>query len=505
MGLYRPTVTRSDKHGRKTRKKSSVWWGSFRDPRTGESVRISLKTQDRKSAQLALSDAIHRAHQESAGLVNPFEKELSRPLADHIEDWHAALRGKGNAPKHAGLLKTRATAIVNGCRFIAWSDISASRVQGFLKTLRDGGKSAQTANFYLQAIKQFAKWMVADRRAPESPIAHLSGFNTRTDRRHDRRSLTADELRSLLTVTRTQPRRYGLDGPVRTILYQLVCETGLRAEECRTLTPVSFRFDSDQPMVTVGAAYTKNRQTCELPLRLATAKTVTELVRELGDDVHPFRFWKDRGARMLKADLEAAGIAYVDSAGRYADFHALRHTFVTNLASGGVHPKDAQILARHSTIGLTMDRYTHRAVGDVANAPSVLPDLSDRGPDRDSMRATGTYDVDEIETGCCTSVVQTGHFGGSRAESADVGRSGNDGDSPRVGSCAKVLPSQSVTCGAGRTVSPTDGHNATVAQLAEQRFCKPQVAGSSPTGGCSVSPAFSSTSSSIARSCARLS
>ena len=31
--------------------------------------------------------------------------------------------------------------------------------------------------------------------------------------------------------------------------------------------------------------------------------------------------------------------------------------------------------------------------------------------------------------------------------------------------------------------SPTPGIFATVAQLAEQRFCKPQVAGSSPVGG----------------------
>ena len=38
-----------------------------------------------------------------------------------------------------------------------------------------------------------------------------------------------------------------------------------------------------------------------------------------------------------------------------ADFHALRHTFVSNLANS----KMAQPLARHSTITLTMDRYTH--------------------------------------------------------------------------------------------------------------------------------------------------
>jgi len=36
---------------------------------------------------------------------------------------------------------------------------------------------------------------------------------------------------------------------------------------------------------------------------------------------------------------------YVDDTGRYADFHSLRHTFISNLAVAGVHPKTAQRLA----------------------------------------------------------------------------------------------------------------------------------------------------------------
>ena len=62
---------------------------------------------------------------------------------------------------------------------------------------------------------------------------------------------------------------------------------------------------------------------------------------------------------MIRRDLDEAGIPYRDDAGRVADFHSLRHTFITNLARGGVHPKVAQALARHSTITLTMDRYSH--------------------------------------------------------------------------------------------------------------------------------------------------
>lgn len=81
-------------------------------------------------------------------------------------------------------------------------------------------------------------------------------------------------------------------------------------------------------------------------------------------------------ARVLREDLEAAGIPARDAQGLVVDFHALRHTFITNLAQGGVHPKTAQALARHSTITLTMDRYSHSNRADEARALSALPDLS---------------------------------------------------------------------------------------------------------------------------------
>jgi len=61
--------------------------------------------------------------------------------------------------------------------------------------------------------------------------------------------------------------------------------------------------------------------------------------------------------KMFRKDLEDAGIPYRDCKGRVADFHSLRHTFISNLVDGQVHPKVAQKLARHCTITLTMDRY----------------------------------------------------------------------------------------------------------------------------------------------------
>jgi hypothetical protein len=65
--------------------------------------------------------------------------------------------------------------------------------------------------------------------------------------------------------------------------------------------------------------------------------------------------------------------------------------FITSLATSGVHPKDAQTLARHSTITLTMDRYSHVSLRDSAFALAMLT-----MPSRQSstvVEATGTDDA----------------------------------------------------------------------------------------------------------------
>ena len=64
-----------------------------------------------------------------------------------------------------------------------------------------------------------------------------------------------------------------------------------------------------------------------------------------------------------------------DSRGKFADFHALRHMFITNLVRAKVDPKMAQTLARHSDIRLTMDIYTHMDQQEKSVAIDRLPGL----------------------------------------------------------------------------------------------------------------------------------
>ncbi len=72
-------------------------------------------------------------------------------------------------------------------------------------------------------------------------------------------------------------------------------------------------------------------------------------------------------------------LLYVDSQNRYADFHSNRHTFITNLSLAGVSPRDAQELARHSDIRLTMGVYTHIGIEDKARAIGRLGGLEGGG------------------------------------------------------------------------------------------------------------------------------
>ncbi len=231
--------------------------------------------------------------------------------------------------------------------------------------------------------------MVDDRRANESPLTHLKGLNTRTDRRHDRRALEPDELRRLLETTRNAPERFGMTGTERAMLYRVAVETGLRANELRTLKVNS--FDLTVCTVTVQAGHSKHRREDILPLRPDTATELTNVLGAKLPNAEAFRMpSKYRVVKMLRADLADAKIDYVDDSGRFADFHSLRHSTGSLLAASGAHPKVAQAIMRHSTVELTLSRYSHIYAGQESEAVAGLPDLSQPSRESQQAQATGT-------------------------------------------------------------------------------------------------------------------
>jgi integrase len=258
------------------------------------------------------------------------------------------------------------------------------------------GNSIQTSNHYLAAIKQFCRWLVRNGRTAKNPFADLSGGNVRLDRRHDRQTLSAGQLRSLLEKTRDSDRLFrGLAGRDRMALYATACGIGFRRNELASLTPEHFDL-GDSPTVTISARKAKNRTRETLPLASALADLLRAYLegKPAGLPLWPGT-WVQRAAEMLRLDLEPAGIPYVvpgPDGPLYADLHSLRHSFVALLDQAGVSLKQAMQLARHSDPKLTMARYGKARLSDLAGAVDRLPDLTT--PANRTMpvilRATGT-------------------------------------------------------------------------------------------------------------------
>ena len=102
----------------------------------------------------------------------------------------------------------------------------------------------------------------------------------------------------------------------------------------------------------------------------------------------------------MQHDLRRAGVPYKTDKGQ-ADFHALRHTYLSRLGRSGASPKAMQLLARHTTVELTLGRYTHASLFDLASAVGGLPPLpvgeSSDGSEGQILRATGTDDSVQIQ------------------------------------------------------------------------------------------------------------
>ena len=312
-------------------------------------------------------------------------------LLRHISDFEISLRAKGNSNDYVTLKVNRVKSLVEGCKFTTWGDISATKIEAHLYKLQQPkgkklGISAQTFNFYVQAIKQFCTWMVRNGRANQSPVAHLSSLNVNIDRRHERRALTVLEMQNLVNTALNGGTRRGrvkdgrlaweMTGLERALLYRLAMETGFRSSELRSLTKNSVVFDDQSAFVVVGAAYSKRKREDRQPLKDETADLLRKYIATRLDDEPLFNMPpKNNVAKLiLRPDLKAAGIEYKDAQGRFADFHSLRHSFVTHIGRSGAHLKTTQDLARHSTPTLT-NRYTTGFLEDQISAVQALPDL----------------------------------------------------------------------------------------------------------------------------------
>ena len=451
MRVYQEYFT--DKDGK--RKKTSKWYLDFAD-HLGRRHRIPGFTEKRQTERLGnnieallsckiagqmpdgnLQQWIETLPNKllkkltSIGLVHVTRSENRKILMEHLADWKKSLLAEENTSEYANLQYNRAKKIMTGCNFVTWTDISASKIQDFIKALKDirikkvensEGKlepveikkpvSKKTKNYHLQAVKQFCKWMKLDNRATIDPVSHLQPVTVFKSDENTRAALEHAETVRLIQAANNSGVRYNIEGSERALVYRFAAETGLRAKEIRSLG--AFSFDFNDLTVKVIDKESKNRKETILPLRADTAEILKNKFRGKLPNAPAFRLpSKYNMAKMLRSDLKAARTAWLKEAehnpqeyeirkksdflkpikngNERVDFHSLRHTFGTLLASSGVNPKVSQELMRHSDINLTMSRYTHTVRGQLHRAVDDLPDLPLH--QQQEIKATGTDDM----------------------------------------------------------------------------------------------------------------
>ena len=487
--LIRRTYTKVDpKTGKRVRKKTRKWYGQFVDA-DGTTKRVPL-CADKAAAQAMLAELVRKTERKRAGIIDKTVESSSIPISQHIEDFKRHLRTKELTEKYVKNVISRVSILVNGCGFKQLRDLEATSVSEWLAEARDGnphsysgqplrgiatsyaeicsafgvtertvslwrkkgapidpknendigaiwqwrqeqqakigGISRATSNCYLHALKLFVNWLCDEDRICENPLRRLKDLKAGIERRHRRRSISADDFHRLVEVTFRSPKVFrGLNGTDRAMLYLVATNTGLRARELASIRCSDLNLTANPPTITVEAAFSKSRRRDVQPIRADIARVLDEWAQNRPEkQLWPGR-WYYVAAQMLRRDLSLADIPYVDESGGFFDFHSLRHQFISNLARAGVHPKLAQILARHTKISLTMDCYTHLDIGQAAAALDELPELPCReleilndpnkkrlapslAPKSDSHRR----DVSSHDTGCETENIKKRNDGG---------------------------------------------------------------------------------------------
>ena len=400
--LYKkPVVLVDPKTGEKTKTQSKKWWGRYVDA-DGVERRVPLAAEKR-IAQKMLADLVGKVEQ---GIQNdPIAEAVKVPIEFHIDDFEQHLAAKDDTPLHVRQTVRRVERYVSETKRRSIDKIDVTSAEGFLAKLRKQEKlSLETCNHYLRAMKTFCNWLVKTNRLLRHPLLSLSLFNADSDRRHARRPLDATEFQYLLRAASAGENIEQMSGEDRHMFYILASWTGFRKGELGSVTLRNFKLDGEYPTLTIHGAYSKRRREdvqflhpdvvtefkiwaakkkpgpdeILFPVSEKTCGVERKTSKMLERDLHSAReVWINEANSVAERESRESSdfLKYVDSHGKFADFHGLRHTFVTNLCRANVSPKMAQLLARHSDIKLTMQIYTHVAPEEQAAAIKSLPGL----------------------------------------------------------------------------------------------------------------------------------
>ncbi len=329
------------------------------------------------------------------GMIDERRIAAAAPIERLIAAWEESIRARGVSKAHLKATVERARRILDAVGVERWLDVDVLRVQAELTSRTQGEKGWGVArhNHHVGSLRQFGKWLAREKIVAENVLAGLNTLGKGSEApRHPRRSLPPVEFEKLLRATlKSTVRVMGMQPKDRAELYWTAAFTGLRAREIAdfavhwarwstmTENPETGKKRRVPAYLLPGAHETKGGKTSGRVDPIVLQSDLEAMLKRRCAGKAPRarvfpRFNRKRGAAMLRADLKAAGIPYIDEAGEYFDFHALRHLFITWAGDTRPSPQTHQGIARHSDYKLTA-HYSHPQILDYAEVVEEMPHL----------------------------------------------------------------------------------------------------------------------------------
>jgi len=319
---------------------SSVYTAKWRDG-SGLIRKQSTGCRELATARTVLTDLMKRAENVQAGVRTAAEDSvldhLATPIGEHVADYLDSLRskhGKGGRMRvsamHVYNVGNCLNRIVADCSFTRLRDLNRRRVDRWVREQRaeEHPSSARTINRHWAALNAFGNWCVSSGRLASNPFARPPKLDESSDRRRQRRALTADEIRRLLYVARIRPlaergretvhrsaksrdgrrtwtrkpltwktidaaakhARDTLDpafveeldrtGRERALIYKTLVLTGLRRGELASLTVGQLELDGSTAYIRLNAGDAKSGSGADIPIRADLAGDLREWIND---------------------------------------------------------------------------------------------------------------------------------------------------------------------------------------------------------------------------------
>ena len=352
-------------------------WRLAADPKSKvRQIRLAL---DKRASIRIVAERIEKKAAELMAEMEPAEEYEGYTPLDHLEDYIQHLQATTTARRHPPQVRQHITEMFISV-ITSLDQISASQIERFLAKQRRPQKgkkkprhSEQTSAHWRASAKAFTHWLEIEERVDRDPLRRMCA-TPRGDMpiTFKRRAIKEKDFNHVVqTAGRSKKVKYNFTGPERAALYITANLTGLRASELASLTPRSFNLDAG--ILLIDCTISKRRRYDKIHLSDSLCEYLADYLAGKPENLPVWPgCWPANAGRLLRVDLEDAGVPYENAKGRL-DFHALgRHSFCTNIGHMQVSPIVMQRVCRFSTPSL-LNRYVHINDEEKRKVVAALP------------------------------------------------------------------------------------------------------------------------------------